>query len=233
MPESKVGEALKAPPWLVKKTVARAKKADRAALERAICVFADLEIDMRGGGDAPARRGHRLLARAGPRRGLSVPVIRAARSADAQAVADIYNEGIETRLATFETEPRSAPEVEAWLGAGERLPLLVAEEDDDVLGWARILGLQRPPGVRGRGGGVGLRHRAGARPRPRHGLLEALPAAGRASSATGSCVGKLFTANAASAAMVRRCGWREVGMHHRHSRLDGEWRDVLVVERVL
>lgn len=51
MPESKVGEALKSPPWLVKKTVARAKKADRAALERAICIFADLEIDMRGGGE--------------------------------------------------------------------------------------------------------------------------------------------------------------------------------------
>jgi DNA polymerase III subunit delta len=51
MPESKVGEALKAPPWLVKKTVARARKADRAALERAICIFADLEVDMRGGGD--------------------------------------------------------------------------------------------------------------------------------------------------------------------------------------
>ena len=51
MPESKVGEALRAPPWLVKKTVARAKKADRAALERAICVFADLEVDMRGGGE--------------------------------------------------------------------------------------------------------------------------------------------------------------------------------------
>ena len=51
VPESKVGEALRAPPWLVKKTVARAKKADRAALERAICVFADLEVDMRGGGE--------------------------------------------------------------------------------------------------------------------------------------------------------------------------------------
>jgi DNA polymerase III subunit delta len=50
MPDAKVGEALKAPPWLAKKTVARAKKADRAALERAICVFADLEIEMRGGG---------------------------------------------------------------------------------------------------------------------------------------------------------------------------------------
>jgi DNA polymerase III subunit delta len=52
MPEAKVTEALRAPPWLAKKTVARAKKADRAALERAICVFADLEVEMRGGGDA-------------------------------------------------------------------------------------------------------------------------------------------------------------------------------------
>ena len=50
LPDAKVSEALRAPPWLAKKTVARAKKADRAALERAICVFADLEIDMRGGG---------------------------------------------------------------------------------------------------------------------------------------------------------------------------------------
>jgi DNA polymerase-3 subunit delta len=51
MPEQKVGEALKSPPWLAKKTIARAKKADPAALERAICVFADLEVGMRGGGD--------------------------------------------------------------------------------------------------------------------------------------------------------------------------------------
>ena len=50
LPDAKVGEALKGPPWLAKKTVARAKKADRAALERAICVFADLEVEMRGGG---------------------------------------------------------------------------------------------------------------------------------------------------------------------------------------
>jgi DNA polymerase III subunit delta len=51
VPEQKVGEALKAPPWLAKKTVARAKKADTAALERAICVFAELEVSMRGGSD--------------------------------------------------------------------------------------------------------------------------------------------------------------------------------------
>ena len=54
-PTKKVAEALKAPPWLAKKTVARAKKADRAALERAICVFAELEVELRGGGDPSTR----------------------------------------------------------------------------------------------------------------------------------------------------------------------------------
>jgi DNA polymerase-3 subunit delta len=49
--EQKVGEALRAPPWLAKKTVARAKKADAAALERALGVFAELEVELRGGGD--------------------------------------------------------------------------------------------------------------------------------------------------------------------------------------
>jgi phosphinothricin acetyltransferase len=46
-------------------------------------------------------------------------------------------------------------------------------------------------------------------------------------------VGKLFTDNAASAALVERCGWRTVGLHLKHGRLDGEWRDVQLVERVL
>jgi DNA polymerase-3 subunit delta len=53
MPEQKAAAALKAPPWLAKKTVARAKKADRALLERAICVLADLEVELRGGGERP------------------------------------------------------------------------------------------------------------------------------------------------------------------------------------
>jgi hypothetical protein len=32
---------------------------------------------------------------------------------------------------------------------------------------------------------------------------------------------------------VRRNSWREVGLHLRHGNLEGEWRDVLVVERLL
>jgi L-amino acid N-acyltransferase YncA len=159
-------------------------------------------------------------------------VIRAARAADAAAIADIYNEGIATRLATFETDPRTAADVELWLAAGDRLPLLVAEEGEAVLGWARILVYSDRPVYAGvgdvsvyvaehsRGRGIG------------RALLDALQKRAK-ELGYWKLVGKLFTANAASAAMVRRCGWREVGMHHRHSRLDGEWRDVLLVERVL
>jgi L-amino acid N-acyltransferase YncA len=43
-------------------------------------------------------------------------------------------------------------------------------------------------------------------------------------------VGKIFTSNRPSIELVKRCGYREVGVHLRHGRLDGEWKDVLVVE---
>ena len=43
-------------------------------------------------------------------------------------------------------------------------------------------------------------------------------------------VGKIFTSNEPSLELLRRCGWREVGVHHRHGRLDGDWKDVIVVE---
>jgi DNA polymerase-3 subunit delta len=51
--EQQAAQALKAPPWLAKRTVARAKKADRADLERALCVMAELEVELRGGGERP------------------------------------------------------------------------------------------------------------------------------------------------------------------------------------
>ena len=52
LPESQAAEALKAPPWLAKRTIAAAKKAEREALEGALCAFADLEVELRGGGEA-------------------------------------------------------------------------------------------------------------------------------------------------------------------------------------
>ena len=101
-----------------------------------------------------------------------------------------------------------------------------------MLGWARILAYSDRPVYAGVGEvSVYVTERARGRGLGRA-LLEALQERA-AELGYWKLVGKLFTANAASAAMVRRCGWREVGMHHRHSRLDGEWRDVLLVERVL
>jgi DNA polymerase III subunit delta len=51
LPDQKVAAELGTPPWLAKRIVAQAKKADREALERGLCVFADLELDLRGGGE--------------------------------------------------------------------------------------------------------------------------------------------------------------------------------------
>jgi DNA polymerase-3 subunit delta len=53
VPEQQAAKELNAPPWLAKKTIARAKKADRALLERALIVLADLEVELRGGGERP------------------------------------------------------------------------------------------------------------------------------------------------------------------------------------
>jgi L-amino acid N-acyltransferase YncA len=161
-----------------------------------------------------------------------VAVIRAATNADAEAVAAIYNEGIATRLATFETDLRSALDIDAWLVAGERLPVIVAEHDGEVLGFARISAYSDRPVYKGVGEvSVYVTERARGR-----GLGASL--LDRLQELAGELgywklLGKLFAGNEASERMVRRCGWRDVGTHERHSRLDGEWRDVLLVERVL
>ena len=48
--EAEVARGLRAPPWLAKRTVSQARTADREGLERALCHFADLEVELRGGG---------------------------------------------------------------------------------------------------------------------------------------------------------------------------------------
>lgn len=157
--------------------------------------------------------------------------IRPAGPNDAPRIAEIYNAGIAERSSTFETRPREAEDVLDWLEAGERFPVLVAGEES-VLGWARVAEYSERPAYAGvgevsiyvdraaRGRGVGS------------GLLEELS---RLAAGLGywKLTGKLFPENEASLRLVRRNGWREVGLHLRHGRLDGHWRDVLVVERLL
>jgi L-amino acid N-acyltransferase YncA len=174
----------------------------------------------------PARSEARMIQRmhtSGP--------VRRARAEDCEAIARIYNEGIAERRSTFETEPRSEADVEEWLGS-QRHPVLVAERDGVLVGWARISPYSSRPCYAGVGEGS-IYVRASERGR---GLGSALAAAlvGEAERAGYyKILGKLFADNDASRRLVARHGFREVGVHLRHGRLDGDWRDVLVVERLL
>jgi L-amino acid N-acyltransferase YncA len=157
--------------------------------------------------------------------------VRRARAEDCEAIARIYNEGITERRSTFETEPRSQDDVQEWLGSPCH-PVLVAERDGVVVGWARI----SPYSSRSCYAGVGegsIYVRASERGR---GLGSALAAAlVREAERAGyyKILGKLFADNDASRRLVARHGFREVGVHLRHGRIDGDWRHVLLVERLL
>ena len=156
--------------------------------------------------------------------------VRAATRADAAAIARIYNEGIEDRQATFETEPRSADDVLRWLD--EDVPLVVAEVDGDVAAWASA------PSYRSRAAYAGVREFSIYVARDRRGTGLGRPTL---QALIDECerrgfwklVSRVFPENEASLALCRRLGFREVGVYRRHAKLDGRWRDVVIVERLL
>jgi L-amino acid N-acyltransferase YncA len=157
---------------------------------------------------------------------------RTATQADAPAIAAIYNHGIEERQATFQTHHHGADDFRERIADSTR-PLLVAEADGKVVGWAGVVGYSDSCAYySGVGEATLYVDRSARRAGVGSTLLGAL--AGEAERrGFYKLVGKIFTTNAPSIELVRRCGWSEVGVHRRHGRLDGEWRDVLVVEKLL
>jgi len=158
--------------------------------------------------------------------------IRPAAHADAAAVANIYNQGIADRGATFETTLRTPADIDSRIREHDRFPILVAEEDGHVIGWAGT-GSYRPracyAGIAevsvyldraARGRGVGRQ------------LLEALIAAAR-ERGFWKLVSRVFPFNTASRALCRSCGFREVGTYEKHASLDSRWLDVIIVERLI
>jgi L-amino acid N-acyltransferase YncA len=157
--------------------------------------------------------------------------VRAARESDAGMIASIYNDGIAGREATFETEPRRGADFHERIISG-RSPLLVADLDGRLVGWAGLAPYSERAAYAGiaecsiyvasdaRGRGVGTE------------LCQRL-AQEAAGCGLWKLMGKVFPENLACVRMVGRCGFREVGLHCRHGRLDGEWRDVLLVELLL
>jgi L-amino acid N-acyltransferase YncA len=157
--------------------------------------------------------------------------VRPAREDDAARLAEILNQGIEDRVATFETTKQDAADLASVIG-GER-PVVVVELDGEAVGWAKAGAYDDDHDYYA---GIGEATLYVAREARRQGLgrtlLEALA---REAESRGfyKLIGKIFTSNEVSIALVRECGWREVGMHLRHGQLDGEWKDVLVVEKLL
>src|SRR5439155_2153696 len=156
--------------------------------------------------------------------------VRAARQEDAAAIATIYNQGIEERQATFQTHLHGPEDFRERI-ADTRRPMLVAELEGEVVGWAGVVGYSDSCAYYDGVGEAMLYVDRGAR---RAGVgSELLKRLALEAERQGfyKLVGKIFTTNRPSIELVARCGWREVGVHRRHGRLDGEWRDVLVVER--
>lgn len=159
--------------------------------------------------------------------------VRRATAADAAAIAGIYNQGIAERIATFETAPRTAEQIAAQLTEkGDRYPTIVVECEGRIVAFAGAGPYRgRPcyagvaehsvyvgPAIRGRGAG-----RAALAA-----LIEAYEARG-----FWKLVSRIFPENKASLGLHDRCGFRTVGTYRRHAKLDGEWRDCVIVERLL
>lgn len=159
--------------------------------------------------------------------------IRQADLTDAAAITAIYNQGIAERGATFETTPRTVTDLVERLADQARHPVLVAtDEAGRVLGWAGLSGYRPRECYAGiaefsiyldrdaRGRGVGRQ------------LLAALVDVA-AARGFWKLVSRIFPFNAASRALCRACGFREVGVYEKHAQLDGRWLDVVIVERHL
>jgi len=157
--------------------------------------------------------------------------VRPAQARDAEAVAAIYNRGIAERQATFETRARRPNEIAGWLEEGR--PFLVAvDEHETVLGFARVSAYS----VRRAYAGVG-EHAVyvGVEARRRGVGVKLLDALAEASENAGyyKLTSRVFTTNQASLNLHRAAGFTEVGVQRRHGRLDGEWKDTILVERLL
>jgi L-amino acid N-acyltransferase YncA len=154
-------------------------------------------------------------------------VIRLMSPEDWDSVRSIYEEGILTRNATFET---NSPEWDLWNQRHLPACRLVACAEDSVIGfgalspvsaracYAGVAEVSIYVAARARGGGVGAK------------LMQALV---KASEDAGiwTLQASIFPENVASIRLHERADFRVVGRRERIARLDGVWRDVILMER--
>ena len=149
---------------------------------------------------------------------------------DAAAIAVIYNQGIEDRVGTFETDLRTEAMVRSWFDGLH--PIVVAELNHDIIAYASTSTYRPRPcyaGIaefsvyvrrdwRGKGAGKLVMTQ----------LFQESVAAG-----FWKLVSRVFVENTASRKLLKNLGFREVGIYEKHGQLDGVWRDVVIVEYLL
>lgn len=161
---------------------------------------------------------------------MSGRLVRTATQGDTQRIADIYNQGIEDRTATFETSLRSEEAISDWLVSGHTV--VVACEFGQVMSFAAAFPYRSRPcyaGVRefsvyvareARGKGFGRTS------------MEALINETR-QQGWWKLLSRVFPENTGSRRLLAGLGFREVGIYQKHAQLDGVWRDVVIVEKLL
>ncbi|GHO79033.1 hypothetical protein KSD_68040 [Ktedonobacter sp. SOSP1-85] len=160
--------------------------------------------------------------------------IREATREDAAAIASIYNQGIEDRSATLETQLRTPEERAEWLNSRtHRHPVLVAVDvEGAVVGWGSLNAFNPRPAYdyvvdfsvyvarEQRGRGIG------------DALLSALEVRAR-SLGYHKMVLAAFPSNAPGMRLYERHDFRKVGVYHEQGLLDGQWVDVVLMEKLL
>lgn len=167
------------------------------------------------------------------KKAMSAITVRAARESDAAAISVIYNQGIEDRVATLETELRTPEERRLWMAARDpRHPIIVAEVDGVVTGWGSLNLYNPRPAYqyvadfsvyveRGwRGKGVGRR------------LLDRLIELARTLGYHKMML-SAFPFNTSGVALYERAGFTTIGICHEMGLLDGKWVDTIIMEKLL
>jgi L-amino acid N-acyltransferase YncA len=159
--------------------------------------------------------------------------VRLATEGDVEAICRIYNQGIEDRLATLETELRTPEERRQWMAAkSPRHPVIVAEDGGALAGWGSLNAFNARPAYRfvadfsvyveraWRGKGVGRV------------LLARLIELGH-EHGYHKLVLSAFPFNPGGMALYERMGFRTVGIYKEQGQLDGHWVDTIVMEKLL
>ena len=149
---------------------------------------------------------------------------------DVPRITEIYNQGIEDRSATFETQPRSEATIRDWIDT--RYPLIVIVCAGEIVAWASTSSYRPRDCYAGIAEFSVYVDRAARGKGAGRAAMQALIDAAR-DAGLEKLVSRVFVENYASRRLLGSIGFREVGVYERHAKLDGVWRDVVIVELLL